>query len=257
MVRNIAGKCAITLIAAATILNFQKAIAHGEEEGPVALEPDQIKADAGSVSYTFQLVDTKNNKLLTDADLDIVHEKKLHFFAYDPSLSEFRHLHPEYTGGKWQVTLDLAVNGQYWMWAQGQTSAGVEFTASNRLTIEKGAPTLPPAKLNDIRKNADGISSVTFEKKKVFAKRMTMLNFEISRTDGTTPQVTDYLGAKAHFVVVPDDGDSLIHVHPMAGSGPNDGMIHVTFPAAGTYRVWMQFVDAGTLRTIPLSIKVL
>ena len=73
--------------------------------------------------------------------------------------------------------------------------------------------------------------------------------------DGTTPQIEPYLGAFAHIIATPSDGDALIHVHPI-GTGPSQGMLHTTFPAAGEYRLWIQFIDDGNLKTIPLSVKV-
>ncbi len=83
---------------------------------------------------------------------------------------------------------------------------------------------------------------------------MIMLNF--SREDGSKPNITPYLGAIAHVVAVALDGDTLIHVHPMNGRNPNEGMIHATFPTAGFYRLWIQFIDDSVLRVIPLSIEV-
>ena len=87
------------------------------------------------------------------------------------------------------------------------------------------------------------------------AGKMAMLDLTMSRTDGSTTQLTPYLGAFAHIIATPKDGDSLIHVHPI-GTGPAQGMIHATFPAAGEYRLWVQFIDGGILKTIPLSVEV-
>ena len=49
---------------------------------------------------------------------------------------------------------------------------------------------------------------------------------------------------------------SQYHVHPMEGSDANSGMLHATFPSAGDYRVWIQLIDHGVLKTIPLSVTV-
>ncbi|QDK44646.1 hypothetical protein B9G69_010335 [Bdellovibrio sp. SKB1291214] len=84
-----------------------------------------------------------------------------------------------------------------------------------------------------------------------------MLNFQITREDGQAPEITPYLGAFAHVIAVSPDGDELTHVHPMEGSAPNTGMLHATFPTDGDYRVWIQLIDKGELKTIPLSISVL
>ena len=85
---------------------------------------------------------------------------------------------------------------------------------------------------------------------------MGLLSIACSRTDGSVPNVTSYVGEPAHLVVVSDDGDSLIHAHPMAGMNPNAMMAHLIFPEIGNYRIWLQFIDDGILRILPLAVQV-
>jgi hypothetical protein len=33
-------------------------------------------------------------------------------------------------------------------------------------------------------------------------------------------------------------------------------MFHVTFPEKREYRLWIQFLDDGELKTVPLAIKI-
>ena len=72
--------------------------AHGGEESRIALEPDAMSMSVGSAKYKFQLIDTENNKVISDQDLNVAHEKKLHLIIYDPSLQEFQHVHPTFDG---------------------------------------------------------------------------------------------------------------------------------------------------------------
>ena len=83
---------------------------------------------------------------------------------------------------------------------------------------------------------------------------MPMLTF--SRNDGTQPQITPYLGAMAMFLIVSQDGDSILHVHPMDGGTPTQMMIHTEFQNTGDYRIWVQFIDGNVLKVIPLSVTV-
>jgi hypothetical protein len=232
--------------------------AHEPTEGPVALEPESLTAAAGPVTYEFQLVDTKASALITDRELNIDHEKKLHLLAYDPALREFRHAHPEYNGTLWTVTLDLPVNGHYWVWVQGQLAKGQQrFSAGNRLTIAGGKPAWrAPPDLKESRKGADGKSQAALSSTRLTAGRPAMLTLTLSRTDGSKPELAPFLGAFAHVAAVPDDGDSLIHVHPMDGNKPAEGMLHLQFPEKGVYRLWVQFQDAKQIRTVPLAVKV-
>lgn len=85
---------------------------------------------------------------------------------------------------------------------------------------------------------------------------MAMLTLTFTKADGSPSNATPYLGAFAHVIATPQDGSSLIHVHPMDGSVPNEGMLHVEFPKEGFYRLWIQFNDEGILKTVALSVKV-
>jgi len=149
------------------------------------------------------------------------------------------------------------VNGQYFLWAQGELAAdGEEFSAFTRIDVVGGAPAWPAPVLQDIRTGSDRTSKVTLSAGRIRAGRAAMLTVTIGRDDGSKPAVSPYLGAFAHVIAVPEDGDSLIHVHPMNGRKPNEGMLHATFPTAGKYRLWIQFLDAGVLKTVPLAVEV-
>lgn len=229
-----------------------------EKESRVAIESDMTApVQAGKVNYMFELVDTKLNKVLTDIDLNTTHEKKLHMLAYDPALKEFQHVHPEFDGHVWKVELNFSVNANYWVWTQGELASDKsEFTSSTRLTVQGGAPAWPAPRLTESRNGSSGVSTVALSAGKLTAGRMAMLTVKFARNNGTPAQITPYLGAFAHAVAVTDDGDSLLHVHPMDGDKPNEGMLHVTFPSAGMYRLWMQFMDGGELKVIPLAVRV-
>jgi len=236
------------------------AFAHGDGESRVAIEAElQGRVNAGSLSYVFEMVDTKLSKVVAEADLDVVHEKKLHMFVFDAALKEFHHIHPEFKGNKWIVPMELSVNGKYWVWAQGQLTAdSEEFTTSANFELIGGTNANPlPTQLGDVRTNKDGESIVTMSNTKIRAGRMAMPLLNFSRSDGQKPLVTPWLGAPAHVAAVTMDGDTLIHVHPMDHGVPNQLMLHLAFPTAGDYRLWVQYMDHDVLRTVPLSVTVL
>jgi hypothetical protein len=212
---------------------------------------------AGKVHYTFDLYDNTAKRNLTESDLIDSHEKKVHLFIYDAALKEFKHVHPQFINDEWAVDFDLTVNGQYWVWAQATLlSEGDEFSAFEKINVVNGQiQNEIPATLGEIKTSSDDISVATISgKAKVGSQSMLMVKF--SRTDGSTPEMTDYLGAFAHILIVPKDGTAIIHAHPMSTGKPNEGMIHVTFPKEGEYRIWIQYLDAGNLRIVPLSTKV-
>lgn len=245
----------LPLIALAFASNL--AFAHGEKSR-VAIElesPAQILA--GTTVVSFQLVDTKLNRLVTPVDLNLSHERQLHFIAYDPALKEFQHVHPQFDGHVWAVEMNFSVDGDYFVWAQGELSVdSEEFNSLARIEVSGGQPAWPPPVLGDVRSGSLTGSVATLSNQTLKAGKMAMLMLRFTEMDGSPADISPYLGAFAHVVATPEDGDALIHIHPMNGNSPNEGMVHVMFPSAGDYRIWVQFIDGGVLKTIPLSISV-
>jgi hypothetical protein len=209
-----------------------------------------------NIKYSFQLLDENTGSSLTEKNLVETHTKILHLVVYDSSLNEFNHVHPQFNGLTWDVSLNLKSNGYYTVWAQGKTSGGTEFSIDTQLVVVDGELENPVKSLGDIRFGVDGSTQVELAPTKLMAGKMVMMDFSISRTDGTKPILTPYLGAFAHVVATRLGGGELIHVHPMEGKDFNTGILHSTFPVQGEYRLWVQFNDQDELRTIPLSVVV-
>ncbi|UOF01363.1 hypothetical protein ACES2L_11495 [Bdellovibrio bacteriovorus] len=218
-----------------------------EVQGPV---------NAGTVLFNFDLFDDETHKAIGEQDLVETHTKKLHVIVYDSSLNEFNHVHPTFNGTNWTAELTLPVNGKYFFWAQGALKNGPEFSTYIRTEVQGGTAEIPVKPVGDKRTETVNGTTLTLQNTKVTAGKMVMINFEITRADGQSPEITPYLGAFAHVIAVSPDGASLIHVHPMKGRAANTGMLHATFPKPGDYRVWVQFIDKGELKTVPLSVSV-
>ncbi|MBY0316277.1 MAG: hypothetical protein K2Q26_12195 [Bdellovibrionales bacterium] len=223
----------------------------------IKIDSSQKQVSASEkIKYSFQLQDDKTLAQLTDKNLIETHTKILHLVVYDASLNEFNHVHPEFDGSSWNVELSLPVNGSYMVWAQGETTSGKEFSTYRPLLVENGEPEIAVTSLGDVRVGVDGVTQVELANTKIKAGKMVMIDFTVTRTDGTTPSLSPYLGAFAHVIATALNGSELIHVHPMEGDDANSGMLHATFPAAGEYRLWVQFNDNNELKTIPLSVVV-
>lgn len=244
------------LMATATIFSANVSFAHGDERISIEAETQGSLTATENVEFSFQLYDEDTKKSVAETDLNESHTKKIHLIVYDSSLNEFNHVHPTFDGQIWKSELNLTTNGSYYIWAQGVLLDGTEFSASYRVNVVGGKPALPVLALGDIRKGNIENTVVDLSKQKIKAGKMVMLTYTVSRSDGTQPDVTQYLGANAHIIAVSPDGDDLIHAHPMDGANSSTGMIHVTFPTAGDFRIWVQVIDAGVLKTVPLSVTV-
>ena len=67
-------------------------------------------------------------------------------------------------------------------------------------------------------------------------------------------QLEDYLGEKAHMVIIGIANKKYLHVHPMVMG--KDLILHTTFPEAGTYRAWLEFKKDGKVNVTDFVIIV-
>jgi hypothetical protein len=100
------------------------------------------------------------------------------------------------------------------------------------------------------------VSQATVSDDRLVAGQMAMLTVSFAHTDGSSPQITPWLGEMAHAIIVTEDAGEMIHAHAMQVGTSQTLMIHVTFPAAGSFRIWLQFQDGGMIRTVPLAVTV-
>jgi hypothetical protein len=110
----------------------------------------------------------------------------------------------------------------------------------------------------------------------LIAGKELMLDFSV--TDVLTKKpVTDlenYLGEKAHFVVISQDLKEFVHAHPMSmnsmksehsehehsekmsSDSASTVSAHITFPKAGIYKIWAQFKRNGGVIDVPFVVEV-
>ncbi len=82
---------------------------------------------------------------------------------------------------------------------------------------------------------------------------------KINITQGGLPvtNLENYLGALGHVVVISEDTEQYLHVHPndQADKGPNIGF-NTNFEKPGLYRVFLQFNHAGKIHTGDFTVNV-
>jgi Heavy metal binding domain len=233
---------------------------------PVDLEAGK----AGTLSFKPEIEGVEN----ASVPLDLHHEKKIHLIAVSKDLAWFEHIHPEYQAdGSYQINV---------------LAAGQNFTngrGKNETTFERGGdyvlfadymPTGAPGQLQRIPVSIGGTpyKPVVFLKEKWTS---TVGGYSISLKPGSGKFVTNntlhiegviskagkivpaesfenYLGAKAHVVMIGIGAENYMHVHPEVAEGKLD--LHATFEKAGIYRGWLQFQTDGKLHTADFVIDV-
>ena len=248
----------------------------GEDNGltykmQFASNPGDLSAgQPATLSFTPKVVGKESE----DVALDLQHEKKIHLIVVSDDLSYFEHIHPDFqTDGSYQIkvlTKGQAYSngagknetrfdngGNYFLFADYKPTGGSHQVEKVNLKIAGTArPTVRFT--TDKLSGTSGNYSVTLNA--VGGKLVTGTQMHITGTvlkngkeiDATT--LEDYLGAKAHMVVISLEDKEYLHVHPDVANGKFD--LHTTFKKPGIYRGWIQFQAEGTVHTIDFTMNV-
>lgn len=169
-------------------------------------------------------------------ELEKNHEKEMHLIIVSNDLESFMHLHPkrvengvnaaskELKGGSYQAFVDIVPKGQ-------------NYAPSAFLSASK-----------DRTQDIDG-KTVTLETDGLSTNGTTTLDFYLH---GEEPE--PYLGALGHVVILDEDAETFIHVHPTSDYKTT---FETHFAHPGLYKVWAEFKykDAGVL-TFPFILQV-
>ncbi len=199
-----------------------------------------------------------DGSFIFEDDLEIVHEKKIHFIVVKDNLSHFQHLHPEHGDQLWQVKVKFPEQGVYYVYAdfkvtdQPQKALFSVITIGNA-TSDKNFPSLSP----DNKSIQDDITAtINTDPKK--AGKDTTLTFDLQKDNKQLTTLKPYLGAAGHVVILKHNEPELyLHVHPV-DNAQSDGKLKfmTTFPTAGTYTAFLQVNNADSIQTFPFTFTV-
>lgn len=200
-------------------------------------------------------------------DIAISHTERIHLMAVDPSLTDYRHLHPRPTGapGHYEFELTPTQSGNYSVYLDF-----ISLLSQRRVLVKTGFEVAGEAAAPRIQKNTttsldgytytlDGSVQGTFQ-----AGKETQLQLSVQPTDGSTD--VDFglvMGAYAHLVVFDEAGKGFAHLHPknpfIDQQDPKNPDLKFNFSPSdpGKYRLWAQFMIGGQERFVPFDLEVL
>lgn len=221
-----------------------------EHHGDQQQQMSEVKATVEYKDGTFyiQLTDTANHPV---NDLEINHEKLLHFIVVSEDLQQYYHVHPTKIGeGKFEVALPLQ---------EGTYKAFIDIKPKNLdyrvepVVVEVGNATghhhetaLSPE--TQFTKTIDG-KTVTMKPDSFKVGESITLSFSFA--DGAVPE--PYLGALGHVVILDEHGETYLHVHPVSNT---ETKFETTFAKPGIYKIWAEFQFQGKVITYPFTVKV-
>jgi hypothetical protein len=248
----------------------------GEDNGlsykmQYASNPAQIAAGQPvTISFTPKVI----GKETEDVALDLQHEKKIHLIVVSDDLSYFEHIHPDYQAdGSYQIKVlgrgqnysngpgknetKFENGGDYFLFADYKPTGGshqvekvpVKIAGTAKSPVSFKADKLSGTSGNySVELNVTGGNLITGTQLHIAG---TVLK-DGKQIDATT--LEDYLGAKAHMVVISLDEKEYLHVHPDVADGRFD--LNTTFKKRGIYRGWIQFQSDGKVYTIDFVMNV-
>jgi hypothetical protein len=234
--------------------------------------PAEVKKDE-QTELSFSV---KNEKGETIKDLKIVHEKPMHVLVVSAALSEFFHLHPEpQADGSFKTPFAFANGGKYKLFADiTLPNSDKPFVGSFDLNVKGEAAETEKLEVDTkFEKRLGGISVEMKPDGDFVAGKEMLLGFYVTDilTKKPSTDLQNYLGEKAHFVIISQDLKEFVHAHPMSndsGEHSNHGDMkmpqtsnptvsaHIVFPKAGFYKLWAQFQRNGRVIDVPFIVDV-
>jgi hypothetical protein len=233
--------------------------------------PSQLEAGKeGMLSFTPKIKEKENEQ----CPLDIHHEKKIHLIIVSNDLSYFEHIHPEFNeSGNYDIkvlakdkpfTISKGHNetrfdngGDYTLFADYSPTGGPHQVEKIAFNVSGKAKPAVTYKENNLKSEVDGyVVTLEAEGGKIATNQL-MHIVGIIKQNGkqvAADQFENYLGAKAHMVVVGLEDKAYLHVHPEVNNGKLD--LHTTFDKPGIYRGWLQFQTNGKVHAAQFTLKV-
>lgn len=239
-------------------------------------EPAEVKAgEKAKLIFTV-----KNDIGAIVKDLPIAHGKPMHLLIVSEDLEEFYHEHPEaQADGTYAAAFTFPNGGSYKFYTDFTPSGTEQVVKDFSLNISGNPRSAKELKADEnFEKTVQNLRVVMKPDGNLVSGKQMLMNFQVfdAQTSQPVTDLENYLGAKAHFVVISRDLKDFVHAHPMSKDNvksaehnhdeANEKMAgaesmsivsaHITFPKPSIYRVWAQFQRGGTVTTVPFTIDI-
>jgi hypothetical protein len=226
--------------------NMSQQHSHNEHHGASTTSEVTPKVSYANGEITIELKD-KNNHV---PELEVSHEKYMHFIVVSSDLKDYYHLHPEKKGeGVYQTKVSLADNSY---------KAFVDIKPKGLQYLVKPIE-FHVGEAHHEHGDNDFVADTDFTKTiNGQTVDLTPQSFEVNKEITLNFDLKDakpepYLGALGHVVVLDADGEKYIHVHPVS----NDITVFETqFDKPGIYKLWAEFKFGGQVNVYPFVIDV-
>ncbi|WP_070727046.1 heavy metal-binding domain-containing protein [Hymenobacter lapidarius] len=220
-------------------------------------EPTPMQLVAGQPATLTYIPQEVGNEA-APVPLAVVHEKKIHLIIVRKDLSVFYHEHPEFTAdANYKVPFTFPKGGDYVLF-QDYSPAGGGHQLGRQVVNVQGAKYTPVKFRQDqMQWEQDGYQATLAFDKELKVGQLLGMRITLRKNGQPVTDLDKYLGALGHVVVISEDTERYLHVHPndQADKGPAIGF-NTSFEAPGLYRVFLQFNHGGQIHTGNFTINV-
>jgi hypothetical protein len=189
-------------------------------------------------------------------------EKLLHLYIVRADLTDYYHIHPAMAAdGTWSVPVTINRPGPYhavteFVALDEQNQPHHLMLGANFVLPGPYSPEPLPGPASET--SVDGYT-VHVDGAPV-ADQAVMLMLQITKGQAPVTDLQPYLGVYAHLTAYHEGDLQAVHMHPHnqpSGDGPSPAelMVHAEFPAAGLYRMFIQFQTGGQLHTAAITVQ--
>lgn len=241
------------------------------EQFTVEVKPIGGTITAGKpVNLLFTLKDPRG---MAVKEVEIVHEMPLHLLMVSKDLSWYAHEHPELQpDGTFTFTWTFPAGGEYTLFHDfTPKDVGMQVVPVTLRVEGAPAPVVALKPDSDKPKTVDGYTVTLNTGGPVTTGKPTTMSYSIAKDGKPVSDLTPYLGAMGHLVIISQDLKEFVHSHPhehadgdhdhakqghsdMKGGPKVDFEAH--FKAAGLYKGWAQFQHNGKVITVPFTFNV-
>ncbi len=208
---------------------------------PAAVLPDQ------EATYKFRIVEKGTNKPVTR--FEVIHERPLHLFFVDQTLTQFGHEHPELQPDGTFLWKGKLPAGNYRFMLDFYPFGGGPQVVLHPVTVGRSAATAASLSGDVTNKQSVNLGAGLDPSSTIAAGKNSKLRIRLNTTAG----VETYLGAWGHMLLVSEDLKEFLHAHP---SSFENGVaeFNVTIPRPVNYRMWVQFQRTGKVNTFQFTL---
>lgn len=207
------------------------------------VEPTSTLAAGQPATLTIRLTDGAGQPV---DQLQVVHEKKLHFLIMSRDLTFFAHEHPQRQGeGVQTLPFTFPRPGEYVLFGDYTPEGASQVVSSARLTVPGTSTMKDPQLKPDDLAHAKRVGAYEVKLDQKAEGGQATLTFTLTKNGKPVADLQPYLGALGHLVVVDPGVSTLLHSHPMGAGEPGKVTFHTSFPTPGLYKMWGEFRPDG------------